>query len=62
MHGLPYKLLIKSTNIMRKIKYQLDRLSLEVIYTSFIRPILEFDDILFDKPKYDHNCKYYYFG
>ena len=33
---------------MRKFKYQLDRLSIEIIYTSFIRPILEYGDILFD--------------
>ena len=38
---------------MRKLKYQLDRLSLEIIYTSFIRPILEYGDILFD------NCTQY---
>ena len=29
-------------NIMRKLKFQLDRKSLEIIYTSFIRPILEY--------------------
>ena len=40
-------------NIMRKLKYQLDRLSLEILYTSFIRPILEYGDILFD------NCTQY---
>ena len=28
-------------NIMRKLKFQLDRKSLEIIYTSFIRPLLE---------------------
>ena len=38
---------------MRKLKYQLDRLSLEIIYTSFIRPILEYGDILFG------NCTQY---
>ena len=38
---------------MRKLKYQLDRLSLEILYTSFIRPILEYGDILFD------NCTQY---
>jgi hypothetical protein len=35
-------------NIMRKLKYNLDRKSLEVIYTSFIRPILEYSNILWD--------------
>ena len=27
---------------MRKLKFQLDQSSLEIIYTSFIRPILEY--------------------
>ena len=31
-----------------KIKFQLDRKSLEIIYQSFIRPILEYGDVLFD--------------
>lgn len=35
-------------NIMRKLKFTLDRNSLETIYISFIRPILEYADILFD--------------
>ena len=35
-------------NIMRTLKYKLDRVSLETIYTTFIRPILEYGDILFD--------------
>ena len=29
-------------NIMHRLKFQLDRKSLEIIYTSFIRPILEY--------------------
>ena len=33
---------------MRTLKYKLDRVSLETIYTTFIRPILEYGDILFD--------------
>ena len=40
-------------NIMRKFKYQLDRLSLEIISTSFIIPILKYGDILFN------NCTQY---
>lgn len=32
----------KRINVMRRLKYQLDRKSLEKIYTSFIRPILEY--------------------
>ena len=35
-------------NILRKLKYTLDRRSLETIYISFIRPILEYSDVLFD--------------
>ena len=34
-------------NIMRKLKFILDRKSLEVIYKLFIRPILEYCDVLF---------------
>ena len=33
---------------MQKLKYILNRLCLETIYISFIRPILEYGDILFD--------------
>jgi hypothetical protein len=35
--------------ILRSLKYKLDRLSLEKIYMSFIRPILEYGDIIWDK-------------
>ncbi|MEW8548517.1 MAG: reverse transcriptase family protein [Candidatus Thiodiazotropha sp.] len=35
-------------NIMRKLKFLLDRESLQIIYTSFIRPILEYSDIVWD--------------
>ena len=35
-------------NVMRKLKFELDRASLETIYTSFIRPILEYGDVIFD--------------
>jgi hypothetical protein len=34
--------------IMRCLKYKLDRLSLERIYKGFIRPILEYGDIVWD--------------
>ena len=40
-------------NIMRKLKFKLDRKSLEIIYTSFIRPIREYGDIIWD------NCTQY---
>ena len=33
-------------NIMRKYKYDLNRKSLEIIYKSFIRPVIEYGDIL----------------
>ena len=33
---------------MRKLKYDLDRKALEVIYISFIRPELEYADVLWD--------------
>lgn len=36
----------KRVNIMRKLKFSLDRLSLETIYISFIRPILEYADVV----------------
>jgi hypothetical protein len=34
--------------IMRSLKYKLDRLSLERIYLGFIRPLLEYGDIIWD--------------
>ena len=41
------------TDQMRKLKFQLDRKSLEIIYTVFIRPILEYDNEIWD------NCTQY---
>ena len=38
---------------MRKLKFQLDRKPLEIIYTSFIRPILEYGNEIWD------NCTQY---
>ena len=38
---------------MRKLKFKLDRKSLEIIYTAFIRPLLEYGDIIWD------NCSQY---
>ena len=38
---------------MRKLKFILDRKSLEIIYTSFISPILEYADVVWD------NCTQY---
>ena len=39
--------------IMRKLKFKIDRKSIEIIYKSFIRPILEYADVLWD------NCTQY---
>ena len=33
---------------MRKLKFKLDRKSLETIYTAFIRPLLEYGDVIWD--------------
>ncbi|XP_060556211.1 uncharacterized protein LOC132716894 [Ruditapes philippinarum] len=38
----------KRVHIMRRLKFTLDRKSLEVIYTSFIRPILEYADVIWN--------------
>ena len=40
-------------NVMRKLKFQLDRRSLEIIHISFIRPLLEYADVVWD------NCTRY---
>ena len=40
-------------NIMRRLKFQLDRKSLETIYMSFIRPLLEYASVVWD------NCTQY---
>jgi hypothetical protein len=36
--------------IMRKLKYKIDRISLERIYLAFIRPLLEYGDVIWDSP------------
>ena len=38
---------------MKSLKYQLDRSTLETIYISFIRPLIEYGDVIFD------NCSNY---
>ena len=40
-------------NVMRKLKFRLDRRSLEIIYIAFIRPLLEYGDVVWD------NCTQY---
>ena len=43
----------KRVNIMRKLKFSLDRKALEIIYISFIRPLLEYADVVWN------NCTKY---
>ena len=38
---------------MRKFKFKLDRKSLETIYLTFIRPLLEYGDVIWN------NCTHY---
>ena len=40
-------------NVMRKLKFKLDRRSLQIIYFTFIRPLLEYADVVWD------NCSQY---
>ena len=35
-------------NIMRKLKFKFDRNSLEIIFATFVRPLLEYRDIIWD--------------
>ena len=44
----------KKLNILRSLKFDLDRLTLQIMYFSFIRPVLEYGDIIFD------NCPSYF--
>ena len=43
----------KRINVMRKLKFKLDRKSLQTIYFSFIRPLLEYADVVWN------NCAQY---
>ena len=38
----------KKTRYLQALKYKLDRKALEVMYFSFIRPLLEYDDVIWD--------------
>jgi hypothetical protein len=40
----------KRLGIMKALKFKLDRRSLETMYIAFVRPILEYGDILWDTP------------
>ena len=37
-------------NTMKKIKYKLDRKSIQIMYTAFVRTILEYADVVWDNP------------
>jgi hypothetical protein len=38
----------KRINILRKFKFILDRKTLEKIYFTFVRPLLEYGDVIWD--------------
>ena len=40
----------KRLAVMKALKFKLDRRSLETMYMAFVRPILEYGDILWDTP------------
>ena len=42
---------------MRLLKARLDRLSLQIIYFSFIRPILEYGDVIWDNLSQELECQ-----
>ena len=44
------KKVTKSINLLRKLNLTLPRSSLLIIYKSFIRPHLDYDDIVYDQP------------
>ena len=50
--AIPYRIhesqSLERIHIMRKLKFELDRKALETIYLSFIRPILEYADLVWD--------------
>jgi hypothetical protein len=48
----------KRLHIMRRLKFQLDRRSLKILYLSYIRPILEYADVVFiNCAQYEKNEK-----
>ena len=42
-------------NIMRKLKFKLDKKSLQIIYSFFIRPLLEYADVVWDNCMQNEN-------
>ena len=47
----------KRINILRKFKFILDRKSLEKMYFTFVRPLLEYADVIWDNMSISHNKK-----
>ena len=47
----------KKINMMKQFKFELDRKSLEIIYLSFIRPSMEYGDVLFAGTYESDLCK-----
>jgi hypothetical protein len=41
---------VRRLGVMRRLKHNLDRMSLERIYLGFIRPLLEYGDVVWDSP------------
>ena len=53
---LPYFIRWWRIHIIHKLKFKLDRKSLETIYLVFIRPLLEYGDVIWDNcTKYEKN-------
>ena len=46
----------KGIGIIRKLAYLLPRESLITIYKSFVRPHIDYGDIIYDQPNNDHFC------
>ena len=44
----------KRIDILRSLKWKLDRKTLEIMYFSFIRPLFEYADIVFDTSAPQH--------
>jgi hypothetical protein len=47
----------KRINILRKFKFILDRKTLEKIYFTFVRPLLEYADVIWDNMSISLNKK-----
>ena len=46
-----YKTACKRIGIINALKMKVDRKSLETFYNSFVRPVMEYGDVVWDKPK-----------